>query len=79
MSMSCRSLEQLHRDCIVRLAEALGKLRMLAIGAPFADELVELAEDDVKAALHAVRAAEALRTEIRRMVGGFPISIEGEQ
>jgi hypothetical protein len=58
------SLEQLHRKCIVRLAAASGNLQMLAIGAPFASELVELTENDVRSALEAARQAEQLRMQI---------------
>jgi hypothetical protein len=58
------SLKELHRDIIVRLAAALGNLRLLAIGAPFASELIKLAESEVEAALEMAQEAEAIRAEI---------------
>jgi hypothetical protein len=64
MNGAGRSLKELHRDIIVRLAAALGNLRLLAIGAPFASELVKLAENEVEAALLSAQDAEALRAEI---------------
>jgi hypothetical protein len=64
MVLQSPSLEQLHRECMLRLAAATGNLRMLAIGAPFASDLIDLAEDDVRAALDATRQAEQLRAAI---------------
>ena len=64
-----QSLEQLHRQIIIRLAAALGNLRMLAIGAPFATELIRLAVDEVEVALEAAREAESVRRDLRRAVG----------
>jgi hypothetical protein len=63
------SLEHLHRQITIRLASALGNLRMLAIGAPFANELVMLAAEEVEVALEAARAAEAVRFELARSLG----------
>lgn len=62
------SLEQLHRECMLRLAAATGNLRMIAIGAPFAHELIELAESDLHSALDSVRKAEELRDAISRSI-----------
>lgn len=63
------SLERLHRQIIIRLASALGNLRMIAIGAPFAAELVTLATDEVEVALEAARAAETARFELAQSLG----------
>lgn len=63
-----RSLEQSHRACMLRLAGATGNLKMLAIGAPFASELIQLAENDVRAALAAARDAEQIRVEVARLL-----------
>lgn len=60
------SLKELHRDIIVRLAAAIGNLRMVALGAPFAAELTDAAESDLQAALAAAREAETMRAEISR-------------
>ena len=64
-----KSLELEHRQIIIRLASALGNLRMLAIGAPFAAELVQLASDEVEVALQAAREAETIRLELARSLG----------
>jgi hypothetical protein len=58
-----QSLQHLHRNIILRLAAALGNLRLLAVGAPFAAELASLAEQEVSAALTSARLAEQLRTK----------------
>jgi hypothetical protein len=63
------SLEHLHRQITIRLASALGNLRMLEIGAPFASELVALATDEVQLALEAARTAEEVRFELARSLG----------
>src|SRR5437016_5700264 len=36
-----QSLQEFHRDLIFRLGSALGNLRLIAVGAPFAGELVK--------------------------------------
>jgi hypothetical protein len=69
MDSSNKSLEELHQELIVRLASALGNLRLLAIGAPFACELIRLAEHDVEAALTATRSAESVRYELSGLLG----------
>ena len=63
------SLEHLHRQITIRLASALGNLRMLVIGAPFTSELVTLATDEVEGALETARAAEAVRIELAHSLG----------
>jgi hypothetical protein len=63
------SLEHLHRQITIRLASALSNLRMLEIGAPFANELVTLAADEVEVALDAARSAETVRFELARSLG----------
>jgi hypothetical protein len=63
------TLEQLLHHTIVHLASATGNLRLLAIGAPFAAELIQLAEDEVRAALDAVRDAEVIRGTIAGQLG----------
>ena len=57
------SLEALHRDIIVRLAAATGNLRMLEVGAPFAADLIGLAQTQVEAALSSARRAEEMRAK----------------
>jgi hypothetical protein len=63
------TLQQHHKTLLLRLASGLGGLRMLAVGAPFAAELVELAEADIRVALEAARKAETLRAAISRQLG----------
>jgi hypothetical protein len=74
-----KTLEDLHRDVMVRLAAATGNLRMLAIGAPFAHELVQYAEEEVRAALDAARAAELLRSELSDKISGRHLPVCGER
>jgi hypothetical protein len=62
------SLRQLHRDIIVRLATAIGNLRMVAAGAPFVGELIRLAETEVEAALDSARQAEQVRADLERIL-----------
>jgi hypothetical protein len=64
------SLESLHREIILRLGTAIGNLRLIAVGAPFAAELVKLAEQEVEAALAAAREAEAARRRVSSAIGG---------
>ena len=64
-----RSLAHLHRQITIRLASALGNLRMLEIGAPFTTELVALAADEVEVALETARAAEVVRFELAQSLG----------
>jgi hypothetical protein len=77
MHQTCLSLRELHRDIIVRLATAVGHLRMVAVGAPFAGELIRLAETEVDAALDSARQAEQVRAELERILA--PASIREEQ
>lgn len=68
MDQTCLSLRELHRDIIVRLATAVGNLRMVAVGAPFVGELIRLAETEVEAALDSARQAEQVRAELERIL-----------
>jgi hypothetical protein len=64
-----RSLQGLHRGIIFHLGSALGNLRLIAIGAPFASELVKLAEREVEAALDLAREAEQMRAALSTALG----------
>jgi len=69
MHLDCESsLESLHREIILRLGCAIGNLRLIAVGAPFAADLVRLAEQDIDAALTAARSAEDVRTHLLHVV-----------
>ena len=65
-----RALDQL----AAHLAQALGNLRLLAVGAPFTEEIVRLIENDLVAALNEVRQARELSGDVRSALGA-----EGER
>ena len=72
------SLQQLHRDVIVRLASATGNLRMLTIGAPFVSELVQLARRRCAGTLDAAREAEDVRASISYKLSGHSQTEAGD-
>lgn len=73
MHLECEaSLESLHREIILRLGCAIGNLRLIAVGAPFATDLVRLAEQDIDAALTAARDAEDVRVRLLRVITNRP-------
>jgi hypothetical protein len=49
---------------------------MLAIGAPFAHDLIQLAEDELRSALDAARAAELLRGELSSKISSPLVCFE---
>jgi hypothetical protein len=62
------SLAQLHDTILVRLGIALGNVRLVTIGAPFAEELVRVVEGDLLDALQAVHEAERVTRQIAGLV-----------
>jgi hypothetical protein len=76
MEGTTTTLDQLLRETLIHLAAATGHLRMLAIGAPFAHDLIHLAEDELRAALDAARAAELLRGELSSKISSPLVCFE---
>jgi hypothetical protein len=57
-------LPELHRAILARLGAAIGNLRLIAIGAPFTEELVRIVEVDLLDALQATRQANRLTEQL---------------
>jgi hypothetical protein len=63
------TLAQAHDQIATQLARSLGNLRLLAIGAPFTEEIVRVIEADLVAALGEARRARTLAGDLRETLG----------
>ncbi len=63
------SLRELHHTIRLRLGTAIGNLRLLAIGAPFGEEMIQLIERDLFEALKAATAIEQVEHELTGLLG----------
>ena len=68
------TLAQAHDQLATHVAQALGNLRLLAVGAPFTGEIVRLIESDLVSALDETRQARQLAGDLRSTLGA-----EGER
>jgi hypothetical protein len=63
------TLARAHDQLAAQIARSLGNLRLLAVGAPFTEEIVRVIESDLLSALNEVRQARELSGDLRSTLG----------